>query len=172
MIEISGIFSLDRIGYGVHASSKKRAIELLSKLIANGTESDLNSTEVFDCLFARERLGSTGLGAGVAIPHGRFPNLNRTICAFLRLKEPVRFDAQDDQPVDLLLGLLVPENCTDEHLQILSTLTKKFSDASFREKFRVPKVSPDMLYALLTETLSAAQSPQASSSKTEPPPDR
>lgn len=158
-MKISDILSPNRVDCGARAGSKKRAIELLSRLIVSDAPAHLTPTAVFDRLFARERLGSTGLGAGVALPHGRFPNLDRTICAFLRLPEPVEFDTRDGQPVDLLMGLLVPEECTDEHLRILPVLTERFGDASFLARLRAPETSPDRLYALLTGMTDGGGSP-------------
>ncbi|MBS1144703.1 MAG: ptsN [Proteobacteria bacterium] len=89
---------------------------------------------IFDSLFAREKLGSTGLGQGVAIPHGRIKGLKQAVGAFLRLATPVPFDSPDGRPVDLLFVLLVPEQATEQHLQILSELAQKFSDRTFREQ--------------------------------------
>jgi PTS system nitrogen regulatory IIA component len=88
---------------------------------------------VFDSLFARERLGSTGLGQGVAIPHGRIKGLKDALGAFVRLAQPVPFDAPDTKPVQLLFVLLVPEQATEKHLQILSELAQMFSDRALRE---------------------------------------
>jgi PTS system nitrogen regulatory IIA component len=89
---------------------------------------------VFDSLFAREKLGSTGLGQGVAIPHGRIKGIKDAIGALVRMREPIPFDAPDGAPVGLIFVLLVPERATDLHLQILSELAQMFSDQSFRER--------------------------------------
>ena len=89
---------------------------------------------VFDSLFARERLGSTGLGQGVAIPHGRIKGLREAVAAFVRLGTPVAFDAPDGKPVSLLFILLVPEQATEQHLQILSELAQMFSDSELRDQ--------------------------------------
>ena len=91
---------------------------------------------MFNCLFAREKLGSTGLGQGVAIPHGRIKGLKQAVGAFLRLASPVPFDSPDGRPVDLLFVLLVPEQATEQHLQILSELAQRFSERVFREKLQ------------------------------------
>lgn len=93
----------------------------------------LGHTLVFDSLFAREKLGSTGLGQGVAIPHGRIKGLKQAAGAFLRLKTPVPFDAPDGRPVNLMFVLLVPEQATEQHLQILSELAQNFAEQPFRE---------------------------------------
>jgi len=88
---------------------------------------------VFESLFARERLGSTGLGQGVAIPHGRIKGLKDALGAFVRLAQPVPFDAPDGKPVSLVFALLVPEQATEKHLEILSELAQMFSDRALRE---------------------------------------
>ena len=91
-------------------------------------------SKVFDSLFARERLGSTGLGQGVAIPHGRIKGLKESIAAFVRVESPIQFDAPDGQPVSLMIFLLVPEQASQQHLDILSELTQMLSDKPFREE--------------------------------------
>lgn len=116
----------------LEASSKKRVFEQAGLLFEN-TQGIARST-VFDSLFAREKLGSTGLGQGVAIPHGRIKGLREAVGAFFRLGTPVQFDAPDGKPVSLLFVLLVPEQATEHHLQILSELAQMFSDRHFREQ--------------------------------------
>jgi PTS system nitrogen regulatory IIA component len=112
-------------------SSKKRLFEQVGLLIEN--HHGIARNVVFDSLFDRERLGSTGLGQGVAIPHGRLKGLKEALGAFVRLAQPVPFDAPDGKPVSLVFALLVPEQATDKHLQILSELAQMFSDRSLRE---------------------------------------
>lgn len=112
-------------------SSKKRLFEQVGLLFENNH--GIARSLVFDSLFARERLGSTGLGQGVAIPHGRIKGLKDALGAFVRLGQPVPFDAPDGKPVNLLFVLLVPEQATDKHLQILSELAQMFSDRALRE---------------------------------------
>ena len=114
------------------ASSKKRAFEQAALVFEN--HQGLERARVFESLFARERLGSTGLGQGVAIPHGRIKGLKEASAAFMRLAEPVPFDAPDGRPVQLLFFLLVPEQATQQHLDILSELAQMLSDKSFREE--------------------------------------
>lgn len=113
------------------ASSKKRVFEQAGLLFENNQ--GIARSKVFDSLFARERLGSTGLGQGVAIPHGRIKGLREPIAAFLRLAEPIPFDAPDGKPVSILVFLLVPEQATQLHLEILSELAQMLSDQSFRD---------------------------------------
>jgi PTS system nitrogen regulatory IIA component len=117
---------------GLEASSKKRAFEQAGLLFENNH--GIGRSTVFDSLFAREKLGSTGLGQGIAIPHGRIKGLKDALGAFIRLAEPVPFDAPDGRPVSLLFVLLVPEQANEHHLQLLSELAQMFSDRAFREQ--------------------------------------
>jgi PTS system nitrogen regulatory IIA component len=114
------------------ATSKKRVFEQAGLLFENNQ--GIARSTVFDSLFARERLGSTGLGQGVAIPHGRIKGLKDAVGAFVRLSHPVPFDAPDGKPVNLAFVLLVPEQATERHLQILSELAQMFSDKTLRER--------------------------------------
>jgi PTS system nitrogen regulatory IIA component len=113
-------------------TSKKRLFEQAGLLFENNQ--GVARSVVFESLFARERLGSTGLGQGVAIPHGRIKGLKDAVGAFVRLAAPVPFDAPDGKPVDLVFFLLVPEQATERHLQILSELAQLFSDRELRER--------------------------------------
>ena len=115
----------------LQVSSKKRLFEQVGLLFEN--HHGIGRSLVFDSLFARERLGSTGLGQGVAIPHGRIKGLKDALGAFVRLAQAVPFDAPDAKPVQLLFVLLVPEQATEKHLQILSELAQMFSDRALRE---------------------------------------
>lgn len=112
-------------------SSKKRLFEQIGLLFENN--SGLARNLVYDSLFARERLGSTGLGQGVAIPHGRIKGLKEALGGFIRLAQPVPFEAPDGNPVTLVFALLVPEQATEKHLQLLSELAQMFSDRALRE---------------------------------------
>lgn len=115
-------------------TSKKRVFEQVGLLFENTLH--IARSQVFDSLFAREKLGSTGLGQGVAIPHGRIKGLREAAAALVRMKEAIPFDAPDGQPVSIICILLVPEKATDQHLMILSELAQMFSNKSFREKLR------------------------------------
>ncbi len=128
------------------ASSKKRAFEQAGLLFENNN--GIARATVFDSLFARERLGSTGLGQGVAIPHGRIKGLKEAVAAFVRLLEPVPFDAPDGRPVRLLFFLLVPEQATQQHLDILSELAQMLSDKPFRENL-LRLTEPSAVHAML-----------------------
>jgi len=147
-MNISEILSVDRICCDTVTASKKGSLEKLASLIA-GASAKLTQTEVFESLLARERLGSTGLGHGVALPHGRIEHEEETLGAFIQLRTPVDYDAIDKKPVDLLFALLVPQESTDEHLQVLSQLAEKFSDAALLKQLREEK-SGDAVYNLLT----------------------
>lgn len=132
MKPIGEILPASRIVLDMEVSSKKRLFEELGRLMADPIN-DLTAADIFDCLFARERLGTTGLGQGVAIPHGRHADVKSPIGAFVRLKEAIDFDAPDDKPVSLVFVLLVPENAAHEHLDILSHLAERFSDKTIRQ---------------------------------------
>jgi nitrogen PTS system EIIA component len=131
----------------LQASSKKRLFEQAGLLFEN--QHGIARSQVFDSLFAREKLGSTGLGQGVAIPHGRIKGLKEALCAFIRLAQPVPFEAPDQNPVSLVFVLLVPEQATEKHLQILSELAQMFSDKALREAMsRAPDAAA--LHQLIT----------------------
>ena len=121
------LVSAARVGCHATVSSKKRALEAVSQLMAADIP-DLTETEIFDRLIEREKLGSTGLGHGVALPHGRMREVSRAYGALLHLDQAIDFDAIDGQPVDLVFALLVPESATEEHLQLLGALAGLFSD--------------------------------------------
>jgi nitrogen PTS system EIIA component len=135
-MKLSEILSPECIQLDADVTSKKRALESASQLLAD-TDGTLSPRQVFDCLIAREKLGSTGLGHGVAIPHGRLPGLDKTIGVFLKLPKGVDFDAPDNEPVDLIFALLVPEESTEEHLQVLAKLAGHFNSANARDALRV-----------------------------------
>ena len=128
---IGEILPLSHIVLDLEVSSKKRVFEQAGLLLEN--EAGLAPADVFDCLFAREKLGTTGLGQGVAIPHGRHASVKKAVGAFIRTQEPVAFDAPDGKPVSLIFVLLVPENATGEHLEVLSKLAGRFSQKAVRE---------------------------------------
>lgn len=128
---ISRLLPVSNVMLDLPASSKKRAFEQAGLLFEN--QQGIARAKVFDCLFAREKLGSTGLGQGVAIPHGRIKGLKEAVGALLRVSEPIPFDAPDGQPVSLMIFLLVPEQASQTHLDILSELAQMLSDKAFRE---------------------------------------
>ncbi|MBS9402054.1 PTS IIA-like nitrogen regulatory protein PtsN [Halomonas sp. TRM85114] len=125
----------ERILFSVPGGSKKRVLEFFSTFIAQNTPS-LDSQEVFSRLIGRERLGSTGIGNGVAIPHARNPHCKSPIAGFLKLNEPVDFDAIDGEPVDLVFVLLVPEEADDDHLALLAQVAGVMNDGETRSQLR------------------------------------
>jgi PTS system nitrogen regulatory IIA component len=132
MNQIAKLLPTKNVVVGLEASSKKRVFEQAGILFEN--QHGLARSLVYDALFAREKLGSTGLGQGIAIPHGRIKGLKEVRAAFLRLATPVQFDAPDGKPVGYVFILLVPEAATEHHLQLLSELAQMFSDKTFRER--------------------------------------
>jgi len=147
-MKLAEILSGGRVASGVAVTSKKRALEEIAKLLAQGTPS-VSHVDILNSLASREKLGSTGLGHGVAIPHGRMAGISASVGAFVRLKHPVDYETHDGQPVDLVFGLLVPQNATGEHLQHLAAIAEKFSDDTFCAQVREAK-DEAALHALLT----------------------
>jgi PTS system nitrogen regulatory IIA component len=150
MTLVGRLLSPSHVLADLQASSKKRLFEQAGLLFEN--HDGIARALVFDSLFAREKLGSTGLGQGVAIPHGRIKGLKEALGAFVRLAQPVAFDAPDGAPVTLVFILLVPEKATEKHLQILSELAQMFSDKALREAMAA---APDA--AALHQLVSAWQ---------------
>ena len=147
MNRISKLLTARDILLDVTATSKKRLLESAALLFEN--EHRLERNRVFDSLFARERLGSTGLGHGVAIPHGRIKGLKAPLLAVLRSETAVPFEAPDGLPVRLLIVLLVPEHATEEHLEILSELAELLSDAGLRQTL-LDATDPETIHRLLS----------------------
>jgi PTS system nitrogen regulatory IIA component len=134
-MKLTEIVAADRVSSGHTFTSKKKALEELSKLLAKGAGS-VGATDIGNALAAREKLGSTGLGHGVAIPHGRMAGVSGSVGAFMRLKHPLDYDAHDGHGVDLIFGLLVPQNATETHLKHLAAIAEMFSDEAFCKKAR------------------------------------
>jgi nitrogen PTS system EIIA component len=130
MTNLAKILSLQNVVLDMEVSSKKRAFEQAGLIFENNC--GIARSVVSDNLFARERLGSTGLGHGVAVPHGRIKGLKSPLAAFVRLLEPIPFESPDSQPVKLLIFLLIPDQVTQQHLEILSEIAEMFSDENFR----------------------------------------
>lgn len=145
---IKEILPDSRIESGVDINSKKAALEHLAAMLATDSRG-LNAIEIFDSLIAREKLGSTGLGEGISIPHGRMAGLVETMGAFLKIRQGVEFDAIDNKPVDMFFALLVPEKSTEEHLNILAHLAEMFSDNAFLKRLR-EETDPMAIHHLLT----------------------
>ena len=152
MNRLATILPVAQVLVQIDASSKKRAFEEAGLLFEN--LHGLSRSLVTDSLFSRERLGSTGLGHGVAIPHGRIKGLKAPMAAVLQLANPIGFDSPDEQPVSLLIYLLVPEAATQKHLEILSEIAEMLSDANLREKLIASSTSAE-LHGLIANWQSA-----------------
>jgi PTS system nitrogen regulatory IIA component len=144
---ISDLLSPESIRCDVQSSSKKRLLELISEELARNSD-EFTKREIFESLCARERMGSTGLGNGVAIPHGRVKGSRHVQASFIRLKKPLPFDAADGQPVDLLFCLAVPEDCGEDHLKLLAQVAELFSDSALRQQLREAESSGQLLQLL------------------------
>lgn len=130
MTKLAKILQPNNVVLDLEVSSKKRAFEQVGLIFENNC--GIARSNVSDNLFARERLGSTGLGHGVAVPHGRIKGLKAPLAAFVRLAEPIPFESPDGQPVKLLIFLLIPDHVTQQHLEILSEIAEMFSDDAMR----------------------------------------
>lgn len=150
-MEISDLITPARVIPALKVTSKKQALQELSRICAEFTE--LDERAIFEVLIERERLGTTGVGGGVAIPHGKLAGLQRLYGLFARLDQPIDYDAVDEQPVDLIFLLLAPESAGADHLKALARVSRKLRDQETCEKLRGSD-SADALYALLTETLT------------------
>jgi len=148
MNRLASILSAAQVLVHVEVSSKKRAFEEAGLLFEN--LHGLSRALVTDSLFSRERLGSTGLGHGVAIPHGRIKGLKSPMAAVFQLANPIGFEAPDEQPVDIMIFLLVPEAATQKHLEILSEIAEMLSDVTLREKL-VSSQSSAELHRLISD---------------------
>ena len=152
---ISDLLSPASIRFDVHSSSKKRLLEIISEELARNDD-NLSAREIFESLCARERLGSTGLGHGVAIPHGRVKGNHPIRASFIRLKKPLPFDSVDGEPVDLLFAMTVPENCNEDHLKLLANIAELFSDPELLQALRAAD-DPNTMLQLLSPTRPAAR---------------
>lgn len=137
-MDISEILTLKNTAAHAHSDSKKSALELISRLAAANIHT-LNTQKVFEQLISRERLGSTALGYGVAIPHTKIEGITKPIATLVQLLKPIEFDAPDEKPVDILFGLIMPIDHPELHLETLSNLAAKLKHASYRENLRKAK---------------------------------
>jgi PTS system nitrogen regulatory IIA component len=131
---VSALLSPQSIFLDTEITSKKKLLELIANVVADRTQ--LPQSTIYNNLLNRERLGSTGLGQGFAVPHARLDDLDKTLACFLRLKEAVNFEAPDNRPVDLVFTIIIPEQATEEHLVILSSLASIFSKEEVCEAIR------------------------------------
>lgn len=155
MNHFSQILPAANVVLDLDVSSKKRAFEQAGLIFENNC--GIARSAVSDNLFARERLGSTGLGHGVAVPHGRIKGLKAPLAAFMRLSDPIPFESPDGQPVKLLVFLLIPDHVTQQHLEILSEIAEMFSDEEFRNALASIK-DPGAVHARLITWQPSAQS--------------
>ncbi|WP_019626935.1 PTS sugar transporter subunit IIA [Thioalkalivibrio sp. ALJT] len=151
-MSIAELITAERIRLEPECSSQKRALETLAALLASGGDTaEPGSGAIFEALSAREKLGSTGLGHGVAIPHGRLAGLDAPRVAVLRLDRGVDFDAIDHEPVDILIALLVPEDATSDHLELLAQLARGLSRpdtiATLRRAGDVPALEQGLVHS-------------------------
>lgn len=143
MIRLESILTPGRSLVNVPGGSKKRVLEQIAKVIAQDLP-DLDAQAIFESLIAREKLGSTGFGNGIAIPHCRMAGCNSPLSAVLRLEAPVDFDAIDGAPVDLLFVLLVPQAATDEHLELLRQIASMLDREDVRQRLRKAPTNDDL----------------------------
>jgi PTS system nitrogen regulatory IIA component len=148
-MQLHELVSPERIDCALAATSKKRLLENLSTLMRSGNPG-LDDHAAFQCLIERERLGSTGVGNGIAIPHGRMRGLDKAVGAFAILESDMDYDAIDQKPVKLVFALLVPENATDEHLQLLSQIARMMADDEYRNRLLAARTS-DQVYDVLCD---------------------
>lgn len=148
-MNIVDILNVDGIIPRLNAGSKKQALQELSKRAAQMT--GVGERQIFDVLLERERLGTTGVGHGIAIPHGKLPQIDRLYGLFGRLETPIDYDSIDEEPVDLIFLLLAPEGAGADHLKALSRVSRLLRDRTVCEKLR-GTADRDGLYALLVET--------------------
>ncbi len=148
-MQIKDFISEEGIVFSPSVRSKKRALEILSETLTYQAP-DLNKNKVLDALLAREKLGSTGLGNGIAIPHSRMPNLDNIYVSILKLEEGIDYEASDELPVTFLFSLIVPEDANDEHLQLLAGLAELLDNEKLRQSIRECSSTIE-LYQILTQ---------------------
>ena len=145
-MDLSELLNENAILPALKVSSKKQAIQCISEKAAKIT--GLNEREIFETLLQRERLGSTGVGSGIAIPHGKLPHLDKIYGVMARLERPISFDAMDDQPVDIIFLLLAPEGAGADHLKALAKIARVLRDGDMVNKIRATS-DPEALYSVL-----------------------
>ena len=151
-MEITDLITPESVVPNLKVTSKKHALQEISKRMAESY--DLTEREIFEILLEREKLGSTGVGNGIAIPHGKLENLDCLCGYFARLERPVEFDAVDERPVDLIFLLLAPEEAGADHLKALARVSRLMRDKAVCDKLRGSDTS-EALYALLTDHTSS-----------------
>ena len=147
-MDLGDLLTPEGIIPALQAKSKKQVLQELAGQAAKIT--GLNDRDIFETLLQRERLGSTGLGRGIAIPHVKFPNLPNIVCLFARLPEPIEFDSQDNEPVDLIFMLLAPEHAGGDHLKALARISRLVREPQMLERLR-SAVDKSALLSILTD---------------------
>ena len=151
-MDLGDLITPEGVNPSLRAQSKK---QLLQEIALHASKlTNLDQRKIFDTLLQRERLGSTGIGQGIAIPHGKLPNLESIICIFVRLDQPIEFDSIDDQPVDLIFLLLAPEGAGADHLKALARISRLLREPAAIEKLRTSENSSS-LFAVLTEPVAS-----------------
>ncbi len=133
-MQLSEILTLDCTKSAVQCTSKKRALEMISEIVAEQTGQ--TPTELFECMLSREKMGSTGIGNGIAIPHARMQSSDKAVAVLMQCESPIEFDAIDNRPVDLLFALLVPDAQCKEHLKTLSCMAERLNDKQILKQLR------------------------------------
>jgi nitrogen PTS system EIIA component len=133
-MQLSDVLPLNCTKSAVQCSSKKRALEIISEIAAEYT--GINSTELFECMLSREKMGSTGIGNGIAIPHARMTSFEQAVAVLVQCEDPIDFDAIDNRPVDILFALLVPEEQCKEHLKTLALMAERLNDKKVLKSLR------------------------------------
>jgi PTS system nitrogen regulatory IIA component len=151
-MDVAKLLKQESVHCGLDARSKKHALELMSQALAASADA-ASAEEILEGMIQRERLGCTGLGRSVAMPHTRLSGLEHSVGAFLRLDDAVDFDSIDGAPVDLLFGLLVPEDCDDEQIREVRELIERLGDSALQRQLHEAD-DPDQIYNLLTESLT------------------
>jgi nitrogen PTS system EIIA component len=151
-MDVTQVLKPESVYCEAEATSKKHVLELMTKALADASD-ECSAAEILEGLTLRERLGCTGLGRSVAMPHTRLENVTESVAAFIRLDEGVAYDSPDGEPVDLLLGIVVPEDCSDEQLQDVRELIEKLKDSALQQLLREAE-DPSDLYGFLTDSLT------------------
>jgi PTS system nitrogen regulatory IIA component len=154
-MDVASILRAGSVRFEKQVRSKKHALDILSQMLADAAGT-IKVGEILDGLASRERLGSTGLGESVAMPHARLEGIDSTTGALLRLDEAVDFDSPDGRPVDLLFALLVPQDATDKELKELRELVKRLRDPQLQRELRATQ-DAQALHAVLTDNLTVAR---------------
>lgn len=141
-MQLSEILTLNCTKSAVQCTSKKRALEIISEIVAEQTGQ--SSNVLFECMLSREKMGSTGIGNGIAIPHARMQSSDKAIAVLLQCESPIEFDAIDNRPVDLLFALLVPDAQCKEHLKTLSSMAERLNNKQVLKQLRKAQTDQEL----------------------------